>query len=103
MPNESTRLSPAGWADLRRREGTVMNCYNDVANNCTYGVGTLAHAGFCTPDELQLPASVAQVNAQPATKARLTEQIVRRNVRDRELTQEQFEPPRESWRLVGLS
>ena len=91
MPNESSRLSPAGWADLRRREGAVMSYYNDVANNCTYGVGTLAHLGFCTPEELQRPVSVAQVNAQLATKVRLTEQIVRRNVRDRELTQAQFD------------
>ncbi len=91
MPNELMRLSPAGWADLRRREGAVMNYYNDAANNCTYGVGTLAHLGFCTPDELQRPVSVAQVNAQLATKVRLTEQIVRRNVRDHELTQGQFD------------
>jgi lysozyme len=35
--------------------------------------------------------SVAQVNAQLATKVRLTEQIVRRNVRDRQLTQAQFD------------
>jgi lysozyme len=91
MPNESKRLSSAGWADLRRREGAVMNYYNDVANNCTYGVGTLAHLGFCSPEELQRPVSVAQVNAQLATKVRLTEQIVRRNVRNHERTQEQFD------------
>lgn len=91
MPNESMSLSSAGWTDLRRREGAVMSYYNDVANNCTYGVGTLAHLGFCTPDELQRPVSVAQVNAQLATKVRLTEQIVRSNVRDHELTQEQFD------------
>lgn len=91
MPNESKRLSPAGWADLRRREGVVMNYYNDVANNCTYGVGTLAHLGPCSTDELQRPVSIEQVNAQLATKVRLTEEIVRRNVRNHELTQDQFD------------
>ncbi|RDJ97787.1 glycoside hydrolase family protein [Paraburkholderia lacunae] len=91
MPNESKRLSSAGWADLRHREGAVMNYYNDVANNCTYGVGTLAHLGFCSAEELQRPVSIAQVNAQLATKVRLTEQIVRSNVRDHELTQDQFD------------
>lgn len=91
MPNESKRLSPAGWADLRRREGAVMNYYNDVANNCTYGVGTLAHLGLCSNEELQRPVSIAQVNTQLATKVRLTEESVRRNVRNHELTQDQFD------------
>ncbi|WP_429250959.1 hypothetical protein [Paraburkholderia sp. GAS333] len=63
-----------------------MNYYNDLANNCTYGVDTLAHLGFCALDEFQRPVSIAQVNAQLATKVRLTEQIVRRNVTAHELT-----------------
>src|SRR4051812_17101312 len=84
MPNESTRLNPAGCAGLRRRVDAVMNYCNDIANDCTCGGGTLAHLGFCTPDEFQRPISVAQVDALRATKFRLTEQIVRRNVRGRE-------------------
>lgn len=48
MANESLRLSDAGWAELRRRESAVMAYYNDQANNCTYGIGTLAHTGPCT-------------------------------------------------------
>lgn len=32
-----------------------MAYYNDVANNCTYGVGTLAHTAPCTPEELARP------------------------------------------------
>jgi len=68
-----------------------MNYYNDVANNRTVGVGALAHRGLCSPKELQRPVSVAQANAQLATKVRLTEQIVRRNVRNHELTQDQFD------------
>ncbi|WP_251031339.1 glycoside hydrolase family protein [Paraburkholderia strydomiana] len=68
-----------------------MSYYNDVANNCTYGVGTLAHLGFRTSAGRQRPLSIAQVNAKLATKVRLTERIVRRNVRNHELTQARFD------------
>ncbi|WP_343050171.1 hypothetical protein [Burkholderia guangdongensis] len=48
MANEGMRLSEAGWTALRIREHAIMAYYNDQANNCTYGVGTLAHYGPCT-------------------------------------------------------
>ncbi|CAB3763524.1 hypothetical protein LMG29660_04780 [Burkholderia puraquae] len=50
MANENMRLSEAGWAALCDREQAVMHYYNDQANNCTFGVGTLAHSGPCTPE-----------------------------------------------------
>lgn len=65
MANENMRLSEAGWAELRLRESAVMAYYNDQVNNCTYGVGTLAHTGPCTPEELRRPVTPSQVNAQP--------------------------------------
>ena len=91
MANENMRLSEAGWAALREREQAVMHYYNDQANNCTFGVGTLAHTGACTPEELRRPVTPAQVNAQLATRVSTAEAQVRRNVTQRELTQAQFD------------
>jgi Lysozyme inhibitor LprI len=48
MPNETMQMSPSGRTALRQRERAVLSYYNDAANNCTYGVGTLAHRGPCT-------------------------------------------------------
>lgn len=91
MANETMRLSQAGWTALRTREHAVMSYYNDQANNCTYGVGTLAHLGPCTAEELARPVTAAQVNAQLAVRASRAEAAVRSVVRTRELTQDQFD------------
>ncbi|WP_186183149.1 glycoside hydrolase family protein [Burkholderia gladioli] len=91
MANENMRLSQAGWAALRQRENAIMAYYNDQANNCTYGVGTLVHAGPCTPQELARPVSAAQVNAQLTARVSTAEAVVRRAVSNRNLTQAQFD------------
>jgi len=91
MANETMQMSAAGMAALRQREGAVFRYYNDAANHCTYGVGTLAHHGPCTPEELRRPVSIAEVNAQLAARVRSTEQVVRQRVRNHQLTQAQFD------------
>ena len=40
MANETMRMSAAGMAALRLREGVVLSYYNDAVNRCAYGVGT---------------------------------------------------------------
>lgn len=91
MANETMRMSAAGMAALRQREGAVLRYYNDAANHCTYGVGTLAHHGPCTLEELRRPVSIADVNMQLATRVRSAEGAVRQRVRNYQLTQEQFD------------
>lgn len=91
MANETMRMSAAGMAALRQREGAVLRYYNDAANHCTYGVGTLAHLGPCTLDELRRPVSIAEVNIQLATRVSSAETAVRQRVRNHQLTQEQFD------------
>lgn len=91
MANENMRLSQAGWTELRTREHAVMAYYNDQANNCTFGVGTLAHTGPCTQEELARPVTAVQVNAQLAVRVSRAEATVRRVVNTRELTQDQFD------------
>jgi lysozyme len=66
MANETKRLSAAGWAALRTREHAVLHYYSDVANNCTYGIGTLAHHGPCTDEELPM-AGACRPSAYPVS------------------------------------
>jgi lysozyme len=91
MTNETLQMSAAGLALLRRREGMILSYYNDVANNCTFGIGTLVHVGPCTLEELNRPVTVDQVNIQLSTRVRAAEAAVKRRVRNTELTQAQFD------------
>lgn len=91
MANEGLRTSADGMAALRRREGAILRHYNDIANNCTFGVGSLIHLGPCTAEELARPVTVEQVNAQLSANVRTAEAAVRRRVRSQQLTQAQFD------------
>lgn len=90
MANEILHVDAGGMAALRLREGVALRYYNDIANNCTFGVGVLAHLGPCTAEELQRPVTEAQVNAQLAARVQGAEQAVRRRVNQQALTQAQF-------------
>jgi lysozyme len=91
MANETMMMSGGGRAALRRREGVRLDYYNDQANNCTFGVGTLAHAGPCTAEERARTLTTAQVDAQLATRLHDAERGVRRHVDRSALTQDQFD------------
>ena len=91
MANETMRTSAAGLSALSEHEGAVLHYYNDSADNCTYGVGTLAHVSPCTAEELRRPVTQAQVNTQLNLRVSVAEAAVRRGVPDRELTQAQFD------------
>lgn len=91
MANERMTMSTNGLSRLEQRERLVMQYYNDQANNCTYGVGTLAHLGPCTEEELRRTLTPEQVNTHFATGIHDAERAVRNRVRDTELTQEQFD------------
>ncbi|MGF6857004.1 glycoside hydrolase family protein [Paraburkholderia sp. CI3] len=84
-------MSDAGWTALRMREGAVLRYDNDVANNCTFGIGTPAYFGRCTNDEMRRPVTLADVNAQLATRVRAAEGSVKSRVTDHELTQRRFD------------
>lgn len=91
MANESMRMSTAGINALRQREGVALRYYNDIANNCTYGIGTLVHLGPCSIDELQRPVTEAEVNKQLALDLQTFERLVRDRVTQTSLTQPQFD------------
>ena len=89
--NQNLSLSDDGRNDLMRREGVVLHYYNDAANNCTYGAGTLAHLGRCTPQELRTPVNDQDVVTHLNQGIATAQDAVQRNVPDRNLTQEQFD------------
>ncbi|MBF6649241.1 lysozyme [Methylobacter sp. BlB1] len=91
MVNENMRISTVGLLALRQREGVALRYYNDVANNCTFGIGGLAHMGPCTDEELRRPVNEQQVNAQLAHHVQTAEQTVRRRVTQQQLSQEQYD------------
>lgn len=89
--NDAMTLSAQGRANLRLREGAVPRYYNDIANNCTFGVGTLVHAGPCSADELRTPVTDAMIDAQLTAGIATAQQAVRDQVQDHLLTQDQFD------------
>lgn len=91
MANENMQLSEAGYGELRLSEGVKMKYYNDSANHCTYGIGTLAHHGPCTTQELQTPVTPQMVNAALTARVQIAEKAVRRRVTDAPLSQSQFD------------
>jgi lysozyme len=93
MANENMHLSAAGYAGLRQSEGVVMHYYNDATHNgnCTWGIGTLAHYGPCTQEELNRTVLPQQANAVLQQRVQEAERIVRATVRNTQLTQARFD------------
>lgn len=88
--NAGRQVDRDGLQQLQRHEGARMQYYNDAAGNCTYGVGTLAHHGHCTEEELQREVTQEQVETALRDRVADAERAVRRAVPDQPLTQEQF-------------
>jgi lysozyme len=84
-------MSPAGLAQLRLREAVTNHYYNDEAHNCTYGVGTLAHIGPCTPAELGSYVDNDKVERSFEAGVLDAESAVKRVVKNQDLTQQQFD------------
>ena len=90
-PNANLTTSQAGVDALTLREGVRTTYYNDSANNCTFGIGTLLHSGPCTPTELRTTATAAQINTSLNAGVRTAERQVRNAVNTRALNQNQFD------------
>ena len=92
-PNQTMSMSAAGLAALRAGEGQRNGggYYDDVAHNCTRGVGILVHTGPCSAEELAQAPDVQGNEATFQTRLHAAEAAVRRQVTDRALTQDQFD------------
>lgn len=84
-------MSHNGRIQLVQHEGIVRHYYNDAAQNCTYGIGTLVHTGACTAQELRTRVSNSQIGATLQQGIHVAERAVRRNVSHHQLTQAQFD------------
>lgn len=91
MANENREMSDEGRSQLYLSEGFVAGYYNDVAANCTYGIGTLVHYGPCTAEEMDRAVIRNEANIHFERDIRQAEGKVRSIVTDHELTQEQFD------------
>ena len=60
--NANMSLSADGRRSIREREGYRSQYYNDTANNCSYGVGQLAHMGPCSVQESGAQVIDATIN-----------------------------------------
>jgi lysozyme len=91
--NADQTISASGVAAIRDGEGLRNGGahYNDIANNCTVGLGTLVHHGPCTAAELAQPADQQANDASLARRIADAEATVRRRVGDRQLTQAQYD------------
>ena len=95
--NAAMSMSAAGRAALAVREGqggqpgNEGGAYNDSADNCTVGIGTLVHYGPCTPAELSRPANPAKNQADFDARVKTGEVAVRANVNARTLNQNQYD------------
>ena len=95
--NANMSMSAAGRGALAAREGlggrpgNQGGYYNDAADNCTVGIGTLVHYGPCTPEELNRPANPAQNQADFDNRVGAAEDAVRNGVPNRQLNQNQYD------------
>jgi lysozyme len=86
-------MSTIGRLNMRRRERTVMRYYDDGGpgrGNCTWGIGTMAHKGPCSKDELARKITDTDVERGFMTRLREAERGADRNVKV-QLSQAQFD------------
>lgn len=86
-------MSATARNNMRLHEKVVLKYYDDGGpgkGHCTWGIGTLAHRGPCTAEELATEVTEEAVEAAFAERVRDAELAVARNVRVK-LTQAQFD------------
>lgn len=86
-------MSTAARLQMRHREKLIMGYYDHGGpgkGNCTFGIGTLAHHGPCSPDELAKKVTESEVESAFVSRVRDAERAIERNIKV-ELTQAQFD------------
>lgn len=86
-------MSTSARLQMRHREKTMMKYYDDGGpgrGNCTWGIGTKAHTGPCTSEELARKVTDADIERAFSSRLWEAERGVERNVKV-ELTQAQFD------------
>lgn len=89
--NTALGMSAKGLATLTQHEHLVPSYYNDPADNCTYGVGTLVHFGPCTAAELHTKVTQQQITTSLNSALDDAQKTIKSRVKNTQLTQEQFD------------
>lgn len=86
-------MSTEARLNVRHTEKKMMKYYDDGGHgrgNCTWGIGTLAHKGPCTANELARTVTEVDIESEFLSRLRIAERGVERNVKV-ELTPAQFD------------
>lgn len=89
--NAGLSVSAKGLATLTQHEHLVPSYYNDPADNCTYGVGTLVHFGPCTAAELHTQVTSQQITTSLNSALDDAQRTIKNHVKNTQLTQDQFD------------
>ena len=95
IDNGKLKMSAAAQSLMRSHERAVMAYYDDGGKpgkgNCTWGIGTLAHLGPCTREEMGRTVSPAEVESAFSARIVDAERLVQRRVKKYALNQLQFD------------
>ena len=84
-------LSKAGIDHISKDEGFSAVPYNDIAGNCTVGIGILLSYNPCTEKQMKTKYDLASLNATFHNRLEEAQKYVRFYVRESQLTQDQFD------------
>jgi lysozyme len=88
--NERFSFSATGMTALVFHEGLKRTYYNDPTN-CTYGIGTLAHFGPCTSEELNTVVTDQQIHDSLHAALRDAERTIKKKITRHQLNQDQYD------------
>lgn len=91
IDNGQFSMSAQGLATLKYHENVVPSYYNDPAQNCTYGIGTLVHFGSCTAEELQTEVTNEMIMKSLENALVWAQKAVRTRITQTQLNQAQFD------------
>lgn len=89
--NSTMIISKSGIEHISKDEGFSAIPYNDIAGNCTVGVGILLSYSPCTEQQMKTKYDLAKLNATFHDRLEEAQKYVRFYVRGSQLSQAQFD------------
>ena len=89
--NSKMVISKSGIEHISKDEGFSAIPYNDIAGNCTVGVGILLSYSPCTEKQMKTKYDLAKLNATFHDRLEEAQKYVRFYVREAQLSQDQFD------------
>lgn len=89
--NSNMAISKTGIDHISKDEGFSALPYNDIAGNCTVGIGILLSYSPCTEQQMKTKYNLANLNATFHDRLEEAQKYVRFYVRESSLSQNQFD------------